>query len=32
VTTMYDEARAGLWDQELVSEFFGMLSRQRQVA
>lgn len=30
--TMRDEARAGLWDSELVSEFFEMLSRQRQVA
>jgi putative two-component system response regulator len=32
VITMHDEARAGLWDPELVSEFFEMLSRQRQVA
>lgn len=30
--TMRDEARAGLWDSELVAEFFEMLSRQRQVA
>ena len=30
--TMRDEARAGLWDSELVSEFFEMLSHQRQVA
>ncbi|PYX88505.1 MAG: metal-dependent phosphohydrolase [Acidobacteria bacterium] len=30
--TMRDEARAGLWDSELVSEFFEMLSRQQQVA
>lgn len=32
VLTMHDEARAGLWDEELVSEFFAMLARQRQVA
>lgn len=32
VVTMYDEARAGLWDQELVGEFFEMLTRQEQVA
>ena len=32
VITMHDEAHAGLWDQELVSEFFDMLTRQRQVA
>jgi putative two-component system response regulator len=32
VITMHDEARAGLWDHELVSEFFDMLTRQRQVA
>lgn len=30
--TMHDEAQAGLWDQELVSEFFDMLVRKRQVA
>jgi putative two-component system response regulator len=30
--TMRDEAAAGLWDQELVLEFFNMLDRQRQVA
>ncbi|HET7208566.1 MAG TPA: HD domain-containing phosphohydrolase [Terriglobales bacterium] len=30
--TMRDEARAGLWDAELVGEFFAMLDRQRQVA
>jgi hypothetical protein len=29
---MHDEAHGGLWDQELVSEFFDMLTRQRQVA
>jgi putative two-component system response regulator len=30
--TMREEARAGLWDQELVMEFFSMLEKQRQVA
>jgi putative two-component system response regulator len=30
--TMRDEARAGLWDEELVLEFFTMLEKQRQVA
>lgn len=30
--TMRDESAAGLWDQELVLEFFNMLDRQRQVA
>jgi putative two-component system response regulator len=30
--TMRDEARAGLWDEELVLEFFEMLSRQLQCA
>jgi putative two-component system response regulator len=30
--TMRDEARAGIWDQELVGEFFEMLSRQLQRA
>lgn len=30
--TMRDEARAGLWDEELVLEFFTMLDKQRQVA
>ena len=30
--TMYAEARSGLWDEELVSEFFGMLDQRRQVA
>lgn len=30
--TMREEARAGLWDGELVMEFFSMLEKQRQVA
>jgi cyclic di-GMP phosphodiesterase len=30
--TMRDEARTGLWDEELVLEFFSMLEKQRQVA
>jgi putative two-component system response regulator len=30
--TMRDEAHAGLWDQDLVAEFFSMLEKQRQVA
>src|SRR5207237_2589288 len=30
--TMRDEAHAGLWDEELVLEFFSMLEKQRQVA
>jgi putative two-component system response regulator len=30
--TMRDEARDGLWDQELVAEFFQMLDKRRQVA
>jgi putative two-component system response regulator len=30
--TMREEAQAGLWDEELVAEFFSMLERQRQVA
>ena len=30
--TMREEARKGLWDDELVVEFFAMLERQRQVA
>ena len=30
--TMRAEARSGLWDGELVSEFFGMLDKRRQVA
>ncbi|MBV8891545.1 MAG: metal-dependent phosphohydrolase, partial [Acidobacteria bacterium] len=30
--TMGEEARAGLWDQELVAEFFDMLDKQRRAA
>ncbi len=30
--TMRGEARSGMWDKELVAEFFSMLDRQRQVA
>jgi putative two-component system response regulator len=30
--TMRDEARSGLWNTELVSEFFGMLEKRQQVA
>src|SRR5947209_5475808 len=30
--TMREEARAGLWDEELVREFFSMLKKHRQVA
>ncbi len=30
--TMREEAQAGLWDEELVTEFFSMLEQQRQVA
>jgi putative two-component system response regulator len=30
--TMRAEAQSGLWDEELVSEFFGMLDKRRQVA
>ena len=30
--TMRNEAKAGLWDEELVAEFFQMLDRRRQVA
>jgi len=30
--TMRDEAHSGLWDEELVAEFFSMLEKQRQVA
>src|SRR5216684_2516498 len=30
--TMREESRFGLWDQELVGEFFRMLESQRQVA
>jgi hypothetical protein len=29
---MRDEARSGLWDEELVVEFFSMLDKQKQVA
>ena len=32
VATMRAEARSGLWDQELVAEFFSMLDKRRQVA
>lgn len=31
-STMRQEARAGLWDSELVGEFFAMLHAQRRVA
>lgn len=30
--TMREEARTGLWDEELVAEFFDMLQKQEQVA
>ena len=30
--TMRDEARSGLWDEELVVQFFSMLDKQKQVA
>ena len=30
--TMLSEARAGLWDEDLVVEFLGMLQQQSQVA
>jgi putative two-component system response regulator len=30
--TMRAEARNGLWDEELVSEFFSMLDKRQQVA
>jgi HD-GYP domain-containing protein (c-di-GMP phosphodiesterase class II) len=30
--TMREEARRGLWDAELVGEYFSMLDAQRQVA
>jgi putative two-component system response regulator len=30
--TMREEAKAGLWDEELVTEFFLMLDKRRQVA
>jgi hypothetical protein len=29
---MRNEARAGLWDEELVMEFFSMLKKQQRVA
>lgn len=29
---MRDEAAAGLWDEEVVNEFFSMLAKQKQVA
>ncbi len=32
ILAMHKGARAGLWDAELVGEFFSMLSRQKQVA
>src|SRR5277367_3666101 len=30
--TMRSEAKSGLWDEELVSEFFGMLEKRREAA
>jgi putative two-component system response regulator len=30
--TMRQEARGGLWDEELVAEFLSMLEKQRRVA
>jgi len=30
--TMQEESRSGLWDEELVAEFFSLLRKQRQVA
>jgi putative two-component system response regulator len=30
--TMQEEARRGLWDHELVGEFFNMLDQKRRVA
>jgi HD-GYP domain-containing protein (c-di-GMP phosphodiesterase class II) len=30
--TMREEAERGLWDAELVAEYFSMLEQQRQVA
>jgi putative two-component system response regulator len=32
IETMRDEARAGLWDAELVEEYVSMLNQRRQVA
>jgi hypothetical protein len=29
---MHEEAARGLWDAELVAEFFSMLEQRRQVA
>jgi hypothetical protein len=29
---MYEEARAGFWDPDLVNEFFSMLDTQKRVA
>jgi hypothetical protein len=29
---MREEARGGLWDDELVTEFFAMLRKEEQVA
>ena len=29
---MRAEAQSGLWDEELVAEFFGMLDKRHQVA
>ncbi|MGC1501790.1 MAG: HD domain-containing phosphohydrolase, partial [Terriglobales bacterium] len=30
--TMLQEAQSGLWDEDLVAEFFSMLDKRRQVA
>ncbi len=30
--TMREEANSGLWDRELVAEFFRLLEKRRQVA
>ena len=32
VNTMCDEAKAGLWDEELTAEFLRLLDKRRQVA
>jgi hypothetical protein len=29
---MHEEARRGLWDADLVAEYFSMLERQRNAA
>jgi hypothetical protein len=29
---MREEARSGFWDEELVTDYFSMLEKQRQVA